>query len=129
MIRTLASIVLLTSCGTALAHPGHLHAEGFGAGFAHPFIGLDHLLAMLAVLPPGWGWSVCAFGPTEFACLTAAAALGGGVRIGFENNVHLPDGSPATDNAMQVSRMAQTLDALGIPRASWRQARERFFRR
>ncbi|MBX6391926.1 MAG: HupE/UreJ family protein [Burkholderiales bacterium] len=49
MIRTLASIVLLTSCGTALAHPGHLHAEGFGAGFAHPFIGLDHLLAMLAV--------------------------------------------------------------------------------
>ncbi|UZG45291.1 3-keto-5-aminohexanoate cleavage protein [Caldimonas thermodepolymerans] len=87
------------------------------------------LLAMLAVLPPGWGWSVCAFGPTEFACLTAAAALGGGVRIGFENNVHLPDGSPATDNAMQVSRMAQTLDALGIPRASWRQARERFFRR
>ena len=86
------------------------------------------LLPMLGVLPAGWKWSVCAFGPTEFACLGAAAALGGGVRIGFENNVQLPDGSPAQDNAVQVARMARTLDAMGISLASCRQARERFFR-
>lgn len=86
------------------------------------------LLPMLGVLPPHWNWSACAFGPTEQACLSAAATLGGGVRLGFENNVHLPDGSPAPDNAVQVIRMAHTLDVMGIPRASWRQTRERFFR-
>ena len=85
------------------------------------------LLPLLAGLPPHWRWSACAFGPTEAACLAAAAALGGGVRLGFENNVHLPDGSPAPDNAVQVIRMAHTLDVMGIPRASCRQTRERFF--
>lgn len=85
------------------------------------------LLPLLAVLPPHWNWSACAFGPTEAACLTAAAAMGGGVRIGFENNVHLPDGSAAPDNAVQVIRMAHTLDVMGIPRASCRQTRDRFF--
>lgn len=33
----------------ALAHPGHDHTHGFGNGFAHPFLGWDHLLAMVAV--------------------------------------------------------------------------------
>lgn len=36
----------------AAAHPGHAHAAdalGFGAGFVHPFTGVDHLLAMLGV--------------------------------------------------------------------------------
>jgi urease accessory protein len=32
----------------AQAHTG-LHTDGFGAGLAHPFSGLDHLLAMTAV--------------------------------------------------------------------------------
>ncbi len=35
----------------AFAHPGHeaLHVSGLVAGFSHPWLGLDHLLAMLAV--------------------------------------------------------------------------------
>ncbi|HEX7688366.1 MAG TPA: HupE/UreJ family protein, partial [Burkholderiaceae bacterium] len=38
----------------ALAHPGSLaehaaHPHGFADGFVHPFTGLDHLGAMLAV--------------------------------------------------------------------------------
>ena len=33
----------------AMAHPGHGEAVGFLAGLAHPFTGLDHLLAMLGV--------------------------------------------------------------------------------
>jgi urease accessory protein len=43
--------VLLLLAGTALAHPGHHHHHegGFAAGLAHPLLGLDHLLAMLAV--------------------------------------------------------------------------------
>ncbi len=32
----------------AIAHPGHA-GDGFGVGFMHPFLGLDHLLAMVVV--------------------------------------------------------------------------------
>ena len=33
----------------AAAHPGHADMAGFAAGLMHPFTGLDHLLAMLAI--------------------------------------------------------------------------------
>ena len=33
----------------AAAHPGHADASGFAAGLAHPFMGLDHLLAMAGI--------------------------------------------------------------------------------
>lgn len=42
-----AAILLLLSSGNALAHPGH--GGGLAAGLAHPYTGLDHLLAMVAV--------------------------------------------------------------------------------
>jgi urease accessory protein len=33
----------------AQAHPGHRVANGFAGGFSHPLLGLDHILAMVAV--------------------------------------------------------------------------------
>lgn len=48
--RTLiVSAILAVVAGPALAHTGHDAASGLAAGFAHPFSGLDHLLAMAAV--------------------------------------------------------------------------------
>lgn len=48
--RTLiVSAILAVVAGPALAHTGHDGASGLAAGFAHPFSGLDHLLAMAAV--------------------------------------------------------------------------------
>ncbi len=46
--RFLTILVLVSASGAAWAHPGH-HASGLAAGLAHPFQGLDHLLAMAAV--------------------------------------------------------------------------------
>lgn len=43
-----SALILLGISTTVLAHPGHA-APGLGAGIAHPFTGLDHLLAMFAV--------------------------------------------------------------------------------
>lgn len=45
----LAAALLLLSAQAALAHPGHGGAAGLAHGFAHPFSGADHLLAMVAV--------------------------------------------------------------------------------
>ncbi len=46
--KFLITIFLLGASGTAVAHPGH-NLSGLTAGLTHPFSGLDHLLAMLAV--------------------------------------------------------------------------------
>ncbi len=46
--RTIILTVLCLFAGTAYAHPGH-SPTGFAGGFAHPFLGVDHLFAMIAV--------------------------------------------------------------------------------
>jgi urease accessory protein len=46
--RFSAAAMLLVFSSAAYAHPGH-NVSGFTAGLMHPFLGLDHLLAMAAV--------------------------------------------------------------------------------
>ena len=53
-------------------------------------------------------WMVCCFGQTENAAVTEAARLNGHARVGFENNLTLPDGSIAPDNAALVKLAAKT---------------------
>jgi urease accessory protein len=43
----LTALALLLVSGSAFAHPGH--GTGLVAGLVHPFTGLDHMLAMVAV--------------------------------------------------------------------------------
>lgn len=69
-------------------------------------------------------WSVCAFGPREHVCAVAAAALGGHVRVGFENNLLLRDGRSAPDNAALVTQMREAAHALGRPLADAARARD-----
>lgn len=47
LFRLLAPLALMVISGSAFAHPGH--GDAITSGFAHPFTGIDHLLAMLAV--------------------------------------------------------------------------------
>ncbi len=54
-------------------------------------------------------WMICAFGENEFAAAKLAASLGGHIRIGFENNSVLADGSDAEDNAALINQIAQHL--------------------
>jgi len=51
ILKCAAPLVLLAASLSASAHPqaGGAHSHGFWDGFIHPFTGLDHLLAMLAV--------------------------------------------------------------------------------
>jgi len=76
------------------------------------------LLPFLAPdLPRPTHWMSCAFGRFEAACATAAALLGGHARIGFENNLHLPDGTLAADNAALATATASAFSACGLPLA------------
>jgi 3-keto-5-aminohexanoate cleavage enzyme len=59
-------------------------------------------------------WSVCAFGRREAACVTAGALLGGHPRVGFENNVTLPNGERAQTNAELIAAVARALGDLGL---------------
>lgn len=47
-------------------------------------------------------WAVCCFGPREDEVSLRAATAGGHARVGFENNMLMPDGSEAPDNAALV---------------------------
>lgn len=49
ILGAVAAAALVGLAGTAHAHTGGAHGAGFGHGFAHPFGGLDHLLAMVTV--------------------------------------------------------------------------------
>jgi len=71
-------------------------------------------------------WSVCAFGRHEAACATAAATLGGHVRVGFENNLVLPNGEQAPSNAALVRTIADVLRALGVSHCDAAEIRQIF---
>jgi uncharacterized protein (DUF849 family) len=73
------------------------------------------LLPFLAPdMPRFHPWSVCAFGRREAACVTAAALLGGHARVGFENNLALPNGARAASNAELVGAAVRALDGVGL---------------
>ncbi len=54
-------------------------------------------------------WFVCAFGHLEQQCVLAAIEAGGHARVGFENNLYLPDGETAEDNSALVASLVQAL--------------------
>lgn len=81
------------------------------------------LLPFLAAYDHSLPWAICAFGPEENACVTTAAAFGGHMRVGFENNLKLRDGTIAPDNAALVAQATQGARALGRPLATAADAR------
>ena len=84
----------------------------------------NDLLPFLAPGMPRFAhWSVCAFGARENACVATAALLGGHARVGFENNLWLPDGSVAPDNAALVAAARATLGTCNLAAATAAQLR------
>ncbi|MFA3917641.1 BKACE family enzyme [Ruegeria hyattellae] len=76
------------------------------ARHGHP----DELAALLPEMT-GLRFSLCAFGPQEQNCLIAAAQAGAAyLRVGFENNLHAPDGSEWPDNAAAVAALKAELE-------------------
>ena len=83
------------------------------------------LLPYLHALDPArpHRWMTCAFGAHEAACVLTAAALGGDMRVGFENNLHLADGSQAPSPAALVAQAAAAVPLLARRLASFEETR------
>lgn len=81
-------------------------------------VSVNDLLPFLGDHDQSCPWSICAFGPVESAASLAAAALGGHVRVGFENNLWRADGQLAEDNATLVKQVKDGASLMGRPLAS-----------
>jgi 3-keto-5-aminohexanoate cleavage enzyme len=56
-----------------------------------------NLLFLSESIPAGSTWTVAGIGKAEIPLAAAAIAMGGHVRVGLEDNLYMPDGSPASN--------------------------------
>jgi len=71
-------------------------------------------------------WGACCFGPNEHQTMLETTAMGGHVRLGFENNLQQSDGSKARNNAQLISQYRESLPPGGRIPATAELVRETF---
>ena len=69
-------------------------------------------------------WSVLGAGANQMRVAAQAAALGGNVRVGLEDSIWAGKGELATSNAVQVRKVRQIIEGLGLAIATPDEARE-----
>jgi 3-keto-5-aminohexanoate cleavage enzyme len=83
-----------------------------------------NLAHMASVVPGGSTWGVIAISRDQWTMVGAAAALGGNVRVGFEDNFYLPSGEMASSNGDLVEAAAQIVRLQGREVAEPAEARD-----
>ncbi len=103
-----------------------LHGGGFGATppvARNVLFSIDEGQRMF----PRAIWGVTATGRDMFRIVTLGLSLNCDlVRVGFEDGIHLPDGSVARDNSDMVRAAAQIAAIYGLKPATVEEARQRF---
>ncbi|MGD8521783.1 MAG: 3-keto-5-aminohexanoate cleavage protein [Desulfobacterales bacterium] len=74
-------------------------------------------------IPSGSTWTVAGIAKSEIPLAAAAIVMGGHVRVGLEDNLFLPDGSPAS-NPRLVEKIVTIAEEVGREIASPDEARE-----
>ncbi|MFT3848234.1 MAG: HupE/UreJ family protein [Propionivibrio sp.] len=112
MTKRLATLMLAVFPLIAFAHTGQ-GEHGFIDGFMHPFLGPDHLLAMLLV----GVWSVLNARHVWLAPLTFVTLLAVGAVLG-QNGIAVPQLEPLVSASVLVLGLMLTLPfRLGLPAA------------
>ena len=75
-------------------------------------------------IPAGYTWTVTGVGRHAFPMAAAAIAMGGNVRVGFEDNLYLEKGVLAQSNGELVAKVVRIAKELGRPIATSDEARE-----
>ncbi len=115
-----------------IANALHLQKKGFlqaplhfdfvlGAPGAMPGT-IKNLLFLSESIPAGSTWTVAGIGKSEIPLSTAAIVMGGHVRVGLEDNLFMPDGSPAA-NPLLVEKIVKISREIGRDIASADEAR------
>lgn len=90
---------------------------------------IDNLIFLLQQARNAFGdnfvWSCAAAGRNQFELVTTAMFLGGGARVGLEDNLYLEKGVMAKSNAECVSRMCEIAKMYGYGVATPDEARAR----
>ena len=84
---------------------------------------IKNLLFLTESVPAGSTWTVAGIGKNEIPLATAAILMGGHVRVGLEDNLTLPDGSPASNPAL-VETVVRIAKEVGRPVANPDEARQ-----
>jgi 3-keto-5-aminohexanoate cleavage enzyme len=82
------------------------------------------LVFMVESIPYGSTWTVAGIGRHEFPMAAIAIAMGGHVRVGFEDNVYIEKGVLAKSNGELVEKVVRIAKELGREIATPDEARE-----
>ncbi len=83
-----------------------------------------NLSYLVDLIPADATWTVSGIGRYETPLAAAAIAMGGHVRVGFEDNIYFRKGELATSNGQLVARIVRIAKELGREVASPHEARE-----
>jgi 3-keto-5-aminohexanoate cleavage enzyme len=85
----------------------------------------ESLLYLVHHLPGEVNWNLSVMDPpTQWKLLPLAIAMGGHVRVGWEDNPYLPDGSVSRSNAELVDVAVRMAECIGRPIATADEARQ-----
>ncbi|MDD7511249.1 MAG: 3-keto-5-aminohexanoate cleavage protein [Peptostreptococcaceae bacterium] len=82
------------------------------------------LVFMVGSLPPGATWTATGLGKNAWAIAAATIAMGGHVRVGFEDHLYIEKGVLAESNGQLVEKAVKLAKLLGRPIANPTEARE-----
>jgi len=86
---------------------------------------LAHMADQIPGGPEGRNnWGVIGISRDQWRLVAAAAALGGNVRVGLEDNFYLPDGEMARSNGDLIARARRIVEDIGRRAATVAEARE-----
>jgi 3-keto-5-aminohexanoate cleavage enzyme len=85
---------------------------------------LRNLAILIDDLPPNSSWQVIGIGKHQLSLGAAGVAAGGGLRVGFEDNLYLKKGLLAKSNAELVSAAVKIIEAMGKEVAGVEEARQ-----
>jgi 3-keto-5-aminohexanoate cleavage enzyme len=85
---------------------------------------VEDLVYMVSKIPPESTWTVAGIGRYELPLAMHAIAMGGHVRVGFEDNIYFKKGEKAKSNAQLVERIAKLAREFGRDIATPDEARE-----
>lgn len=84
---------------------------------------ISNLIHLIERLPQEQTWSVSGIGRYQLPLTTVAIALGGHVRVGFEDNIYYHKNEPALSNAQFVERIVRISQELNRPPATVAQSK------